>query len=231
MSVMESVIGWLAPPVCLGCGQEGKTLCLACSNSEIISYGERCWRCNALSPRAKTCKSCRGNGSPLFVWINTDYDGLAKDIVQKYKFGHQRVASQSLAELMAQTFLHFNTTEDVRLSNYLVVPVPTATSRVRQRGFDHAALLAQCVAQKLKLPTSKALGRLGQSRQLGTSRSERLKQTEGKYFIRNPAAIAGRNILIIDDVVTTGATLQEVAKTLRKAGAHRVDALVFAKRL
>jgi competence protein ComFC len=231
MSILESVVGWLAPPVCIGCNAEGATLCIACSTSEVIPFGERCWQCNMLSPKARTCSSCRRSGSPRSVWIITDYAGLTKELIQKYKFGHQRVASRSIAGLMAKTFKYFNTAQDINQAEYLIVPVPTATNRIRERGFDHAMLLAECLAKYLHLPCSKVLGRKGQSRQVGTKRSERIAQAEKSYFTKNPETIVGRNVLLIDDVITTGATLQAAAKTLRTAGARHVDALVFAKRL
>lgn len=231
MSVLETAIGWLAPVVCVACGREGSALCVVCSTSEIIPFGERCWRCAVLSPKARTCAKCRYGGSPSSMWITTDYSGIAKVLVQKYKFGHQRAASSTIARLMVDTFWAFNTSEGARLTDYLVVPVPTASARIRERSFDHAVLLAERVARHLQFPCSKALGRLGRNRQVGTSRSDRLRQAVNSYFVRKPELVRGRNILLIDDVVTTGATLQATAKVLRKAGASRVDALVFAKKL
>ncbi len=229
--MLETAVGWFAPVVCVGCLAEGTALCITCSMSEIIPFGERCWKCAALSPRSHTCNSCRQTGSPRFVWITTDYDGLAKELVQKYKFGYQRAAAKPLAGVLADTFSTFNSSEDVQKANYLVVPVPTASSRVRQRGFDHAAHLAKRVASQLNLEYSKVLDRLGQTRQVGTKREARIAQAENSYSLRKPGAVIGRNILLIDDVITTGATLHAVSKILRAAGARHVDALVFAKRL
>jgi ComF family protein len=225
------MIGWLAPPLCVGCGVEGLSLCVACSTSEILPFGARCFSCDALSERNQTCVKCRKNSAPRFVWINTTYSGLSKDLIQKYKFGQQRAASIPIAALMAEALLSYSGTEEIQASNYLVVPVTTATSRVRQRGFDHADLLAGQVATKLKLEKKNILVRLGQTRQVGVSRAVRLKQLEGSYKVRKPELIKGRNILLIDDVVTTGATLRSATRTLKKAGAGKVDALVFAKRL
>jgi ComF family protein len=231
MAVLDKVIGWLAPPVCVGCGTEGLNICLGCSLAGIIPFGERCFNCSALSARARTCDKCAGRGFPRCVWVATDYGGLAKDLIQTCKFGHQRSAANSIAELMAETFLSFNSDEDILKADYLVVPVPTASSRVRQRGFDHSVALAHCVARRLNLQNIGGLKRIGQSRQVGKTRAERFRQADGKYIAARPKSILGRNILLIDDVVTTGATLSSAAKELRKAGAKRVDALVFAKRL
>jgi ComF family protein len=231
MSILETGIGLLAPPECIGCGAEGLSLCLACSESEIIPFGERCYDCGKISERAATCERCKKTGSPHFVWVSTDYEKLAKELVQKYKFGQQRVASKSLSELMVQTFLAYNSDEGIKKMDYLVVAVPTATSRIRQRGFDHSALLARNIALKLNLQSAKVLGRLGQSRQVGTKRADRLAQAADNYYVRNPKSLKGRNILLIDDVITTGATLRAATKALRANGARRVDALIFAKRL
>jgi competence protein ComFC len=231
MAVMDSIIGWLAPPLCVLCGAEGATICEGCSIAAIIPFGERCFNCNALSPGCSTCKSCRRSGSPRRVWVVTDYEGVAKDLIQKYKFGHQRVAAKPMARIMSETFMEFNSDKDIKRANYLVVPVPTATSRARVRGFDHSALLAAYIARHLKLKNSNVMARLGQSRQVGMSRVERLKNAEGKYKVSDHDAVNGRNILLIDDVVTTGATINSASKALRLSGAKTVDALIFAKRL
>jgi ComF family protein len=231
MAILDKVIGWLAPPVCVGCGVEGLNICTICSAAGIIPFGERCFNCSALSPKGRTCESCRNNGFPRRVWVSTDYGSIAKDLVQTYKFGHQRTAAESIAGLMAETFLTFNSDEEVLKTSYLVVPVPTASRRVRQRGFDHSALLAEAIAKNLNLKSSRPMVRLGQNRQVGKTRAERFRQADGKYIVTKPEAVAARNILLVDDVVTTGATLASAAKALRAAGAKRIDALVFAKRL
>lgn len=132
---------------------------------------------------------------------------------------------------MAGTLLDFNDARNIAKLDYLVIPIPTATSRIRQRGFGHGELLARVLSHKIALQNAMALGRLGQTRQLGSRRSDRLKQPKGNYFVRQPKTIKGRNILLVDDVVTTGATIREATKVLRKAGAQRIDALIFAKRL
>lgn len=227
-SLLDKTIGWLAPPICLGCGHEGAALCQACQTAEIIPYGQHCAFCGRVSPACRTCKKCR-RSAPRHVWVATDYIGLATALVKAYKFGHSRFAASELADSMLSTIKLFNYSEELDKLNYLITPVPTATSRVRERSFDHADLLAATVAKHLNLDHFRVLGRLDQHRQVGSKRSLRLKQSQASYAALRPDKIKGRNILIIDDVITTGATLKAVTKVLRQAGAKRVDALVFAK--
>lgn len=230
MSVMDTVIGWIAPPACLGCGLEGEALCLQCANREITPYGERCFGCGAISAGARTCERCAPS-APRFVWVSSNYESRISELIKLYKFSHQRAAVDSIANLMMDTFLRFNDTGSQATPNYLVVSVPTATSRVRQRSFDHCAHLARHIAAELGYGYMNALTRLGQTRQVGAERSMRMSQAANNYLVRYPNLINGQNILLVDDVVTTGATLRATTKALRAAGAARVDALVLAKKL
>ena len=192
-----------------------------------MPYGERCFDCGAISSGARTCARCRV-GAPRHVWVSANYESAASELVKIYKFRQLRAAADSIASVMEQTFTRYR---DESAEDYMVVPVPTASSRIRHRGFDHGDYLAMKIARRLGLKKMKVLARIGQSRQVGAERSVRLAQLSGQHAVRYPELIKGRNILLIDDVVTTGATLRATAKALRAAGSARVDALVFAKRL
>lgn len=230
MSLFDSAIGLVAPPSCVVCSVEGAALCANCIESEIIPYGETCWSCGVRSPGGRTCQRCRLPGTPTYVWISTTYEGAGAELLKAYKFGHLRAAASTLADIMAKTIDDFLPDKLLSQADYLAVSIPTATGRLRGRGFDHSELLARSVAKKLGLHCAPALGRLGQSRQVGAKRQERLMQIDNKLYVRLPSLVKNRRILLIDDVVTTGATLRAATKALRAAGARRVDALVFAKR-
>lgn len=231
MSILESAIGWLAPPHCLVCGEEGLAVCVECFTTGITPFGARCWHCDALSKGGRTCPKCRYVCGPSRLWITTVYETISAELVHLYKFGQLRAAAIPMVDMMARTFLNFNDPETTGEANYLVVPVPTATSRARQRGFDHSALLAKLLSQRLGLQKACALGRLGQARQFGAPRAQRLSQQTDNYFVRHASLVVGRNILLVDDVLTTGGTIIAATKALRAAGARSVDALVFAKKL
>jgi ComF family protein len=113
-------------------------------------------------------------------------------------------------------------------SDAVLVPVPTATSRVRARGYDQSKLLARAVARRQSLPVLNCLARHGQTHQVGATRQQRLSQLSTAFRVIRPARLAGRHVILVDDVTTTGATLELAAQKLLAAGARRVDAVTFA---
>jgi competence protein ComFC len=140
--------------------------------------------------------------------------------VQLLKYHRMRAAAPELARLLSPllTGMRFDA----------ITSVPIATDRYRQRGYNQADLLARRLASTLGLPYTNLVRRRRNSQQVGHSRSQRLSQVEGA-FAPLPQSIIGQNILIIDDVITTGATLNECAKVLRGMGARQVWGAVAAK--
>lgn len=149
------------------------------------------------------------------------YEGLPKDAIGQLKFKQAR----DIAELLAGKTRQVLPPTDFDL----VVSVPTAARRYRSRGFDQSAELGLWLGKLLQTPRANVLARLGSARQVGHDRWQRLQQLEGAFVCTKPGMVADAKILLVDDVLTTGATLDEAAKTLKAAGAALVWGAVVAK--
>jgi predicted amidophosphoribosyltransferase len=197
----------LVPPLCAACGR-------SCREQAII-----CDRCAGRLAAAEPLQG-RGPAGLDRAWSSAAHDGVARDLVAALKF--RRLLP--VAGLMAE---RIEWLAPAHLLNGAIVPVPPAALRLRRRGFDPTAELAAALAERLGLALEPCLTRRGGGRQVGRRRAER---------VAHPPRIearcaAPRSVLLIDDVLTTGATLTACARALRSAGTVRVVAITFARRL
>ncbi len=203
MGFIDTLLSKLAPHVCLSCGQEGSLLCRACG--DILSD--------------PTIYFLQGNLDS--VRSATSYEEFARDLVWQLKFR----GAQAAADIMARHMTILIQPDD---TGAVIVPVPTASRRVRQRGFDQAKLLARQLSRLTGLRYDDCLRRYGQTEQVGASREQRLLQLKNAFRLKRTIT-PGSHLILVDDVMTTGATLEMAATTLIKAGADRIDGVVFAQ--
>ena len=203
MSFIDTVLSKLAPHDCLGCGREGRLLCP---------------RCLVALPAAPTLTALSPGLDSVSAAVI--YGGLAKQLVWKLKSSGAQEAALVMSERMTPLLADYK--------NAVLVSVPTATSRVRQRGYDQSYLLARALARKAGLPWMKCLVRMGQAHQVGANREIRRRQLKDAFRVVQQRFVSGAHIILIDDVVTTGSTLEAAARLLKHNGAARVDAITFA---
>lgn len=223
MLSFDNMFGMLAPHRCLGCGVEGSVLCDKCIELAGEPVVPRCAGCHRLSAGYRTCKSCRSWLEPYAVVVTTSYEGIYEQLIKSLKFEVKRQSARPIARLMAELIPDGD--------DIVLCPLPTASARIRARGFDHTKLITKYFAEYSGLEKKEYLGRKSNVRQLGSTRSQRLEQMENEFYVRPGQQVAGKNILLVDDVVTTGASLSAAAKTLKKSGAKRVTAIVFAQKI
>jgi predicted amidophosphoribosyltransferase len=154
------------------------------------------------------------------AWSSAPHDGVARALVSALKFRRLLPVAGAMAERMEWLV-------PAHLLGGVVVPVPAAPPRLRRRGFDPAGELAEALAARLDLEVARCLARRGSGHQVGRRRAERIRFPPRIEAIRE----SPRSVLLVDDVVTTGATLTACAAALRAAGASRVVALTFTRRL
>jgi ComF family protein len=149
------------------------------------------------------------------------FGGIARDAVHALKFQNHHAIAPMMARLMASRV------EAVRAD--VVIPVPLHPSRRRERGYDQAALLARHLARSLSLPArTDVLRRVRKTRQQTTLDGiERRENVRGAFAVVAP--LAGERVLLVDDVYTTGSTMEEAAHALHEAGSGSITAVVFAR--
>jgi ComF family protein len=227
------VDGWLRKaartvfsPRCLLCGEsgvEGRDLCRACTQA-LPWNGSACLRCALPLPVPGTCGACLQRPPPLTETHAAFVYRFPLDrLVPRFKFHNDLVAGRLLSELMAEGLRGLP-------KPAALVPVPLHNSRLRQRGYDQALELAKPLARVLQVPLlPQALVRLrATAPQSELDAGARQRNLRGAFAVRADAALPD-HVALIDDVMTTGATLEAAARRLRRAGVARVDAWICAR--
>lgn len=218
---LQKLISRLTPTHCISCRVTGNSLCDMCKQAIITPLVSVCYRCNSLTNNNKTCKSCRASSPIHSIWFAGAYKDETKKLIHEMKFKERRSAATDIAACLDLILPIIDPS--------IVTYIPTATSRIRRRGFDHAALIAQHLSKARNWQFEQLLVRQTQSRQVGSTRLERKKHMLRAFRVRNEPCITDATVLLIDDVLSTGATIEGAAYTLKQAGAKQVIGAIFAK--
>jgi ComF family protein len=211
-------------PVCAGCLSQPEPLsaeffCVACRTPFVNPF--------PLDAEGR-CALCRG-GLRGFdaAYCFGAYEGVLRQLIHLYKYGRVKTLTRPLAELLARALPRDESFD-------AVTPVPLHWRKLWSRGFNQSALLARVLARRSGIPMVPALRRTRSTApQAGLGNSSRRKNVAAAFRVRRAGGfarkLAGRRILLIDDVMTTGATAAACANTLKRAGAARVALLTIAR--
>jgi len=182
------------------------------------------------------CMLCRRTDPPFARAVAYgSYDGGLRDLIHLLKFQQVRPAAAVLGRMLAETIANLEQTMPAK--TIVVVPVPLHTRKQAQRGFNQAEMIARSALQQLARPERFELcsGALVRRRetgsQIGLTRHQRRENLRGAFAVSDATRIVDRDILLIDDVYTTGTTASECARVLRRAGAARVWVATVARTL
>ena len=217
----------LFPPNCPGCGLLGLHWCEHCHNKVNKITPPFCEHCG--NPQSLQLKRCDCSQTIPHLDLLRSYAFYLPPLssaIHQFKYNRDFMLANSLA-----FYLH-NMYNEYKLETDIIIPVPLNKKRLRERGFNQAGLLANNLAKKVGLPyVTQALFRTRKTRsQVGLSRLERLANVQDA-FSATPAIVEDKRILIIDDVTTTGATMEACAKALKEAGAKVIVGLSIARAL
>lgn len=219
------------PPGCPACGgsvpEGGVKLCPACLENIPWLVAAGCPRCGSELDSGGHCRLCAGLHKALeFVRSTAWFTGCVPELVHALKYAGRR----DLAPLLAELAVAGNLAESFPARPDLIVPVPLHWRRRIRRGFNQSELLASELAELTGFPLAgRTVVRVrSTSTQTRLSPEQRRKNVAGAFDCHG-GSVAGRTVLVVDDVMTTGATLGEVARSLADAGASRVFAWSFAR--
>ncbi|TSC87958.1 MAG: comF family protein [Microgenomates group bacterium Gr01-1014_16] len=235
---ISDILDWIFPKKCVGCGKYGSYVCSDC---EVGLWEEEqiCPTCGRNSRNGLRHKYCKGDLEGLTcLWT---YEGITRKLITKTKYNFY---FDYLREFSIFNFQFSNNSQFFNFQKFLktkpvVVPVPLHPKRLRERGFNQAEIIAKSFAARHSLAcNSHLLSRIKETKpQVGRTREERLSAMSGAFTtsplplslfkereIRTPSAV-----ILVDDVWTTGATMRECARVLKKAGVKQVWGFVLAR--
>lgn len=233
--LVQAAVSLLYPPTCAICRKHvraGEYLCNGCEAKIIRIVPPFCDKCSepfaGAINSAFTCANC-AHRTIYFDAAVAAYRGrgIVRDVIHEFKYNRQIYLRHLVARWLRAAF----DDERLRAQRFdVIVPVPLHPARQRERGFNQAALLGEAMSTHTSISCRPLLERIRYTTtQTALDRSERMENLHNAFRLRKNADVRGLQVLLIDDVLTTGSTLSECARVLKRAGASSVHAATAAR--
>lgn len=231
--ISEFCLNLFFPRVCINCQREGNWLCDDCLATLEIQSNVFCPICLRRTLDFKTCRNCKNktNLSGL-LWALPYQNFLVKKLIHQFKYEpFIKELKQPLSYIIISHLLLTEFFSSNRAQEFILIPIPLSKKRLRWRGFDQAEELSKEISNYFKMPIlNNVLIRERETLpQVDLEGKDRKENIKGAFFCQKPDLIRGRKIFLIDDVYTTGTTMEEAAKILKEAGAKEVWGMVVAR--
>ena len=224
------------PCFCLGCQKEGTYLCQDCKAILEILEFQYCL-CNKnplrLDPGQNKCNKCfNKNLSGLYFALNYKERSLTRKLIHQFKYQpYVKDLAKTLANLIIEHLvLSSKNSEDI-WQNSILIPIPLDKNKVKNRGYNQSEELAKELSKILQTPviTNVLIKTKSTKPQMELSKEQREQNLKNVFVIKNPSAIAQGKIFLVDDVYTTGSTMEECASVLKQAGAKQIWGITIAR--
>jgi ComF family protein len=216
----------LFPIECLGCRLSGAQLCQSCCQQITYQAEQLCHFCKLPSVLGATCFACRLIHALDGVLVMAHYQGLLKEAISLYKYQFVYSLATELSSLLTTFF----SVQAWPYPQALIIPMPLSVKRARWRSFNQAALLAKPLARSTEMSydDQSLIRSIHSTAQAKLNQAERLALSAQTFTWRGES-LAGRSVLLIDDVISTGRSLSVAAEVLKAVGAEQVWGLVLAR--
>jgi len=227
--LLKSLADFVFPPICYGCDSEIEAglVCEACRLDLFTHEMAVCSKCGRpCAPATNCCGQCAVPFSLSRVRGLGLYVPPFNKLIHAFKYS----GKTKVGELLGQALAALVQQDEVLSTADAVCPIPLHPARLRERGFNQSLLLAAAISMSTRIPLAEFLARTKNTatQTLKTSPEARLKNLAGAFRLRPDADVRGRKVLLVDDVMTTGATLDQAAQELLKGGAVSVPGVVIA---
>lgn len=228
----DFILDILFPPICLSCkislqtDEKQKKICKRCLDSVIIYSSFFCPECKARIPGEN--KKCHKNTKFLLAPVTSYKIDSVKNIVKFLKYNKWL----SMLEIMEPLIEDYLGLLKCDLDDFIVMPIPLHEDREKQRGFNQSEMIAKILCKKTSLSiNSKNMKRTKPTKIQAELKDpeERIDNVKNCFALTDPEKVKNKNVILVDDVFTTGSTVNEAVKTLKQAGAKKIIAFVFAK--
>lgn len=218
--MINIVLDLLFPRQCIFCGTNGRNICAECIKSKFEFYNYQTCHVCKLKTDGYVHEKCKDKTNIDGVIICVHYNNSAKVVIEEMKYKSHFAISEDMGEIMKRVFL------SKQIKYEIAMPVPLHWFKKNYRGFNQAELLANKVFGKKKVVDD--IKRIRKTKtQVGMTRDERIENLKEVFKLKD--SIDFRSVILVDDVMTSGTTLEECAKTLKVGGVRKVYGLVFAR--